>query len=190
MNSQGGGRKGSHVTYRGHAQRAGVSPTVAPFSQQIVQYLPMQSFTSFQTILQDVARRQGFDLKMVEYRLHARWKEVVGEVLAVHTSPSRIKFRKLYITVENSMWLHQLTFLKKPILEKIHSTIGPGLLTDLIFHVGEIPPRERSLSQDAPSPPHVSAEHMMVATECSRVIEDQNLRNTLTQVIAKALSTS
>ena len=141
-------------------------------------------------ILQGVARRQGFDIKLVEYRLQSRWPEVVGEVLAAHTSPSRIKFRKLYITVENSMWLHQLTFLKGAILEKIHSEIGQGLLADVIFRVGEIPTSEKAFSVGAPIHPQVSAENMMTATECSRVIEDQDLRNTFTRVIAKALSAS
>ena len=154
----------------------------------IVQYRPMQSFTSFQLILQGVARRQGFDIKLWEYRLQARWPEVVGEVLAAHTSPSRIKFRKLYVTVENSMWLHQLTFLKGTLLEKIRSEIGQDFLTDIIFRVGEITALNTSTSIETPIHPHVSAETMMAATECSRVIENQDLRNTFTRVIAKAFS--
>jgi len=149
----------------------------------------MQSFTSFQVILQGVARRQGFDTKLWEYRLQTNWPEVVGEVLAAHTSPLRIKFRKLYVTVENSMWLHQLTFLKGTVLEKIHSAIGQDLLTDIIFRVGEIPALKTSPLIDLPIPPHVSAEALMAATEHSRVIEDQDLRNTFARVIAKALST-
>jgi predicted nucleic acid-binding Zn ribbon protein len=141
-------------------------------------------------ILQGVARRQGFDIKMVEYRLQSRWPEVVGEVLAAHTAPSRIRFHKLYVTVENSMWLHQLTFLKSSILEKIHSKVGQGILTDLIFRVGDIPTREKTGVEDNSDQPRISAESMMAATECSRVIENQDLRYTLTRVIAKALSTS
>ncbi len=153
-----------------------------------VQYHPMQSFTSFQVILQGVARRQGFDTKLWEYRLQTNWPEVVGEVLAAHTSPSRIKFRKLYITVENSMWLHQLTFLKGSILEKIHSAIGQDLLTDIVFRVGEIPGMNTSPTLETPLHPHVSPEALMAATEYSRVIEDQDLRNTFARVIAKAFS--
>ncbi len=150
----------------------------------------MHSFTSFQTILQGVARRQGFDIKLWEYRLQRRWREIVGEVLASHTSPSRIKFRKLYVTVENSVWLHQLTFLKETILEKIHSEIGQDLLTDIVFRVGEIQALKTSGATEPSSHPCISAEAMMAATECSHVIENQDIRNSLTRVIAKAFSVS
>lgn len=161
---------------------------VAPVPQQAVQYGPMHSFTSFQMILQGVAQRQGFDVKLWEYRLHTRWPEIVGAVLAAHTSPLRIKFRKLHVTVENSMWLHQLSFLKGSVLEKIRSEMGQDLLTDIIFRVGEIPILTTSTSHEEPVPPHVSAENLMAATECSRVIEDQDLRHTFTRIIARALS--
>ena len=113
---------------------------------------------------------------------------MVGEVLAAHTSPSRIKFRKLYVTVENSVWLHQLTFLKETLLEKIRSEIGQDLVTEIIFRVGEIPALNASAVIETFVPLHVSPEAMMAATECSQVIEDQDLRNTFTRVIAKALS--
>lgn len=151
---------------------------------------PMESFTSFQTILQGIARQQGFDIKLVEYRLQAQWALIVGEVLSAHTFPSRIRFRKLYVTVENSMWLHQLTFLKKTILDKIHAQIGRDVLTDLIFRVGDISKGETPSFRPTFIHPQVSPEMLMTATECSRVVENQELRNSLTRVIAKALSAS
>ena len=150
----------------------------------------MQSFTSFQNILQGVARNQGFELKLWEYRLQTRWTDLVGEGLAAHTWPSRLKFRKLLIIVENSVWLHQLTYLKSTLLEKIHSEIGHPLLTDLVFRVGEIPSATATISEETMNSPLISAEAMMAATECSRVIEDQNLRNAFTRLIAKALVVS
>lgn len=88
------------------------------------------------------------------------------------------------------MWLHQLTYLKGTLIEKIHSEIGHNLLTDIVFRVGEIPNPIASLSSTVTTPTSISAEAMMVATQCSRVIEDQNLRNAFTRLIAKAIAAS
>ena len=161
---------------------------VAHIVRRIVEYRPMESFTSFQVILQGVARRQGFDMRLWEHRLQTRWKDVVGEVLAAHTYPSRIRFRKLSITVENSVWLHQLTFLKDTLLAKIHAEVGEHLLTDVTFRVGDIPTQPTSQTREASVSHDVSADAMMAATKCSHVIADQELRNALTRVIAKAFS--
>ena len=45
----------------------------------------------------------------------------MGEVVAAHTWPARIKFRKLHVAVDNSVWLHQLLYLKATLMENIQA---------------------------------------------------------------------
>lgn len=148
----------------------------------------MRSFTSFQSILLNVARNQGFDNRLFEHRLQNNWKGLVGDVLAPHTWPTRIRFGKLFVIVENSVWLHQLMYLKSTLLQKIQ-TESPGLpLSDIIFRIGEIPhpmPVDLEKSQE---PIMLLPEALSTATEHTIEINDHDLRNSLTQVIAKALS--
>ena len=150
----------------------------------------MHSFTSFQTILQGVARSQGFSVRLWEYRLQAQWRGIVGEVLASHTWPTRIRFRKLFVAVENSVWLHQLMYLKATLLEKIQSEAPDLYLNDIVFRIGEIP--EKKL--DKPHPQNlqleVSAKSLRAATECAREVTNEDLRHSLTRVISKALSST
>lgn len=148
----------------------------------------MNSFTSFHTILQGVARSQGFDVRLWEYRLQTQWKDVVGEVLAAHTWPTRIRFRKLFVAVGNSVWLHQLMYLKSTLMEKIHEQAPDLQLRDLVFRIGEIPEHSRDDAEPTNHSPHVSAESLMTATEVTREVTNEELRYSLTRVISKALS--
>ena len=62
-----------------------------------------------------------------------------GEVVASHTWPARIKFRKLHVAVDNSVWLHQLMYLKTTLMENIQARMEDLHLEDIIFWIGEIP---------------------------------------------------
>lgn len=148
----------------------------------------MQSFTSFQSILQGVAQSQGFDVRLWEYRLQTQWKDIVGEVLAAHTWPTRIRFRKLFIAVETTVWLHQLTYLKSTLMEKIQSQTPNLYLKDIVFRIGEIPEQQLSDPESKNVTPHVSAESLMTATEYTREVTNEEIRYSLTRVISKALS--
>lgn len=127
-------------------------------------------------------------MRLWEHRLQAHWREIVGEVLAAHTWPSRIRFRKLFVAVENSVWLHQLMYLKSTLLEKIQSEAPDLYLRDIVFRLGDIPEQK----QDDPQPhtigPRVSAEAIFAATETTRAVKNEELRYSLTRVISKALS--
>lgn len=148
----------------------------------------MHSFTSFQSILQGVARSQGFDVRLWEYRLQTQWREIAGEVVAGHTWPTRIRFRKLFVAVENSVWLHQLMYLKSTLLEKIQSEAPDLYLKDIVFRIGEIPEQQWEEPEPQNTQPHVSAESLMTATECTREVTNEELRYSLARVISKALS--
>ncbi len=150
----------------------------------------MHSFTSFHSILQGLARSQGFDVRLWEYRLQTQWRDIVGEVLAAHTWPTRIRFRKLFIAVDNSVWLHQLTYLKSTLMEKIQSEAPDLYLRDIVFRIGEIPEQKGDEPESKNVTPHVSADSLMTATEYTREITNEELRYSLTRVISKALSSS
>lgn len=150
----------------------------------------MHSFTSFQTILQGVARSQGFSVRLWEYRLQTQWRGIVGEVLAAHTWPTRIRFRKLFVAVGNSVWLHQLIYVKPTLLEKIQSEAPDLFLNDIVFRIGEIPERKLDESEPQNLQLQVSAESLITAAECTREVTNEDLRYSLTRVISKALSST
>lgn len=149
------------------------------------------SFDSLATVLDRLAPRLGLQAKLWELRLQQRWPEILGDLIAAHTHPERIRFKKLYVLVENSVWSQQLTFLKRELLEKIARATEPGLVEDLVFRVGVIPTRaaptaagtEELAPLSQPSP-----EQLADAAVHASVVSDPELRARLTSVIATALA--
>lgn len=150
----------------------------------------MHAFSSSGSVIREISQSHGFAVRLGEYRLQKQWKALVGEVVAAHTWPARIKFRKLHVAVDNSVWLHQLLYLKATLLEKIQAQMEELQLEDIIFRIGEIPePREDDVDEHVDQA-SVSPDARMTAREYTRSVTDDELRNSLARVIARALSST
>ena len=150
----------------------------------------MHAFSSSRSVIREISQSHGFAARLWEYRLQKQWETLVGEVVAAHTWPGRIKFRKLYVAVDNSVWLHQLLYLKATLLENIQARMEELQLEDIIFRIGELPePREDDIDGPAEQVA-VSPDARKTAREYARSINDEELRDSLTRVIARALSST
>lgn len=148
----------------------------------------MPAFSSSKSLIEEISQSHGFAGRLWEYRLQKRWKGLVGEVVAAHTWPTRIKFRKLHVAVDNSVWLHQLLYLKATLMENVQAQMGELQLEDIIFRIGELP---ESRGDDADGPTGqvaVSPDAQKTAHEYTQSVNDDELRDSLTKVIARALS--
>ena len=148
----------------------------------------MHAFASSRSVIREISQSHGFAARLWEYRLQKQWKALVGEVVAAHTWPARIKFRKLHVAVDNSVWLHQLLYLKATLLENIQTQMEELQLEDIIFRIGELPEPREDASDESPEQFAVSLDLEKTASEYTRGINDEELRESLTRVIARALS--
>ena len=150
----------------------------------------MHAFSSSQSVIKEISQSHGFAARLWEYRLQKEWKTLVGEVVAAHTWPTRIKFRKLHVAVDNSVWLHQLLYLKTTLMENIQTQMEELELEDIIFRIGELPePREDSVDETIDQAP-VSPAAEKTAGEYTQAVNDEELRESLARVIARALSST
>jgi hypothetical protein len=153
-------------------------------------------FFSVSSVLSGLAKGLGLEAKLLEVQLSRHWPEIVGEQMAAHTRPDTIRFKKLYLLVENSVWLQQLTFLKPQLIEKINAAAGRALVADIVMRVGDVrvPSEEanvRTLDVAAPegcAATEPSAEVRREAAACAETVTDPALRARLEAVVAKALS--
>jgi predicted nucleic acid-binding Zn ribbon protein len=147
-------------------------------------------FDSLGTILSGLAKRLGLESRLLELRLQRQWLDIVGEPIGSHTWPGQIRFKKLYLTVQNSVWLQQLTFLKPTLLEKLNREAGKELITEIVLRVGELPALDSgtdSTAQPSPRSP-VSEIGLAEASAHAASVQDPELRARLAQVMAEALS--
>ena len=133
-------------------------------------------------------------MRMLESRLQREWDQVVGPQLAAHTWPDSVKFKKLILLAENSVWLQQLVFLKPALLEKIHVIPQGYHISDIVLRVGEIPIQDSSLTNytqyddGLPSQLSASNKDLSFAMAITSSIKNPELQTLLRTVIAKALS--
>jgi hypothetical protein len=150
------------------------------------------SLDSFSTILSGLAKRLGLQTHLFELRLQQQWREIIGEPIASHTWPSQVRFKKLHLIVRNSVWVQQLTFLKPTLLAKLNEQAGSEFITDIAFRVGEIPSPDSRTTDSTPSPqrPAVNEAALIEAEAHAAAVQDPELRNRLTCVMAEAFSRS
>lgn len=89
-------------------------------------------------VLGRIFSRRGIDKKMKEMSVLKLWKEVVGKEIDKHTHPFSVKKGKLFVQVDNSGWLVQLTYLKDKIMAEFNEKEGSKLINDIYFRLGEI----------------------------------------------------
>lgn len=99
----------------------------------------MGGFEPIHHLIQDFSKDHALGQKLLEVRLQEEWPSIVGQTLAKHSSPDSIRFHKLYLVAENSVWLQQLVFLKSSILEALQSRIPELSLVDIILRLGPLP---------------------------------------------------
>ena len=148
-------------------------------------------FAPVSSILTNLAPRFGMEAKLLEWRLRRHWPEIAGEQIASHTRPDQIRFKKLYLIVENSVWLQQLTFLKPTLLEKINQEAGSQFVSDIILRVGEISSEPQEAHRQDDEDPRLadpSPESLAQAAAHAAAVKDPDLRARLMAVMARALS--
>jgi hypothetical protein len=111
--------------------------------------------------------------------------------MASNTWPDQIRYKKLYLIVHNSVWLHQLTFLKPTLIQKLNGAAGGELITEIVLRVGEIPLRTAASPTTSPLHDDVIVSEVALAEVSSHVsaIQDPDLRLLFTSVISKNLQT-
>ncbi len=77
---------------------------------------------------------------MEEVSLRSRWREVVGDAVAAQSRPLDIRGGLLFIAVGNNVWMQEMRFHRRRIMERIRD-IFPGLKVEDIRLVIE---REKS----------------------------------------------
>ncbi|MDH5667122.1 MAG: DUF721 domain-containing protein [Nitrospira sp.] len=143
------------------------------------------SLDSCSVILSGLAKRLGLESKLLEARVQRQWPEIMGEPIASQTWPAHIRFKKLYLTVRNSVWLQQLTYLKPTLLAKLHDSTGAALIEEIVLRVGEIPmPISASTS---PSEDEIPADSELGVEMDPHTagIQDPDLRKRFTTAILK-----
>jgi hypothetical protein len=155
----------------------------------------MPNLSPLASILDDIAQRFGLSVRLLEHRLQRQWPTIVGEHVAAHTRPESIRFKKLYVIADSSVWVQQLAFLKPSLIASINTAAGHPIVADIVLRVGEVEhqmPRDGSEASSRLTkmqPAHsLSPESLAEVSRHAEAVEDPDIRAHLTEVMVRALA--
>ncbi len=150
----------------------------------------MHAFESIHAVIQEVSKGSALTLKLSESRLQHEWEKLVGQTIAKHSYPESIRYKKLYLVADNSIWLQQLVFLKTTILEAIHSIMPDLLITDIVLRIGSVPNKKPIGNSTSPTSSNPEIIPSPFATALTQQLQNPELQAQLSRTITKALGQS
>lgn len=92
-----------------------------------------------QNILTDVIKNLEKNERAGSGKINTIWKRVVGEKIAAHTKPYRFKKNVLYVHVDESTWVYELSQKYKPtLIQRLNHELDEKYIHDIYFRVGNI----------------------------------------------------
>jgi predicted nucleic acid-binding Zn ribbon protein len=75
---------------------------------------------------------------LTEEEMREAWREAVGADAARHSTPVSFKKESVFVNVDRSSWLYELTTKKKEILQKLEARLPSKKFKDIRFRIGDI----------------------------------------------------
>lgn len=140
-------------------------------------------------VLDRLLKRFGLEVQHRAWELDQRWEETVGPQIASHTAVMEIKYRKLFVIVDSSAWMQQLTFLKNNLLSVINATFDKPMIRDIVFRVGSLPSKPSRSSEPRPYRRSLSEKEQSALSDILRPVADPALAEIVRRVILRDFET-
>lgn len=80
----------------------------------------------------------GINARIEQEKALVYWKEAVGETIARRAKARSFKNGIVFVVVQDSVWMQELSLLKESIISKLNLLVGTPIVKDLVFRVGRI----------------------------------------------------
>jgi predicted nucleic acid-binding Zn ribbon protein len=92
------------------------------------------ALVAVKSVLNRVLKNWNISPAEVEaYQVFDLWGDIVGEKVAARSRPARIAEHRLFVEVDDPLWLAQLKYMRVSVLERIAVKIGKGIINDVRF---------------------------------------------------------
>ena len=88
-------------------------------------------------ILERLTKRMGIAARLEREKPVLVWEEAVGKTISRRAKAISLRNDILFVRVQNSVWLQELSMLKEGIIEKINTLVGKDVVRDIVFRVGD-----------------------------------------------------
>ncbi len=143
-------------------------------------------------LLKAMSKNLGLEKGMDLFRLKEGWPDIVGHTIASHTSPQAIRYHVMTLHVDGAAWLHELSFLKEEIRQKINRQLGKNVVRSLRLKIGPVSDlsesRQSMTSQKKRTP--LTTEAQALVKEQVSVVSDDALKRAIRKAMVHHLEKS
>jgi len=130
--------------------------------------------------LPQAIRGMGLERQVRARAVVAKWRTVVGDVLARVSEASFLRSGILWVTVTDSVWQQELNMRKELIITRLNDALGAKLVQDIRFRPGMVsPPTPEKEPEEEPWRPFVPGVQQdwqeTVETLRARILERQKV---------------
>jgi hypothetical protein len=149
---------------------------------------PQMTFKNLSDILETVLKKRGMLFTSDKKRLQGVWLKAVGDNIAVQTAPEKLQKGTLFVKVSNSVWMQQLHFLKKDIIDNVNQQLGEHIVKDINFSIGEVSLgsfKHKNTMSFFPEHFPLNDKDKKAIEDCTASVSDQELKEILKRVMTK-----
>ncbi len=144
---------------------------------------------SLGSTLSEMLKGLGLYKKYQQHQVWEVWDRAVGPRISAVAQPERINFDTLFVSVSDSMWLHQLNSLQQEFLDKLNGALGSKAIGRIYFRLGN-PRHGRSFKQEGfpnvSSFPEPEPEELEAINETLKDLKDEESRDVLKSIMIKS----
>lgn len=143
------------------------------------------SLKTTRSLIQGLLGNLGISNKIEQHRIWAVWQDAVGEQIAQHAIPTRIRNNVLEIKVAHPVWMQQLQLLKPRLLQQINAHLGDTPISDLYLRRGQIKREPIVVAEPTVPLPELSSAELESIHQLTNQVRDDEVRTALDELIQK-----
>lgn len=80
-----------------------------------------------------ILKQENLDVRLSRFAVKNGWKEIVGDVIARHTTDIFFRDKTIFITLSSAAMKHELTFSRDTLIENINKFCGYRLVDQIVL---------------------------------------------------------
>jgi hypothetical protein len=86
---------------------------------------------SINSALSLILEEFGLKESLVIGKIRAKWQNIVGDLMAIHSIPDRIFKNILFISVDHPVYANEISFMKELIVKEVNEEFGSNEIKDI-----------------------------------------------------------
>lgn len=136
-------------------------------------------------VLERVFNKLSLDKKIKEMKALNLWEEVTGEKISRHSFPLFVRKGNLFVKVDSSGWLTQLTYLKNEIISRLNQRLGGGSIKNIYFRLGEVKKERKGKIKAAQVRITLGKEELARIKERLKEVKNKPIQRVLSRILIK-----